>query len=78
MDDILIAPAAFAAGFQVEEPLALGRPAAFGHAGWGGSLGFADPEAGVGFGYVTNLMLGSDDAPDPRPKAPSDAVYESL
>jgi hypothetical protein len=30
-------------------------PASFGHAGSGGSLGFADPDAGVGFGYVTNL-----------------------
>jgi CubicO group peptidase (beta-lactamase class C family) len=27
----------------------------FGHPGSGGSVGFADPDAGVGFGYVTNL-----------------------
>jgi CubicO group peptidase (beta-lactamase class C family) len=31
-------------------------PAAFGHPGAGGSLGFADPEAGVAFGYVMNQM----------------------
>lgn len=26
----------------------------FGHPGRGGSLGFADPESGIAFGYVTN------------------------
>jgi CubicO group peptidase (beta-lactamase class C family) len=31
-------------------------PSAFGHSGAGGSLGFADPEAGIGFGYVMNAM----------------------
>ncbi len=77
-DDSLSAPAAFAAGYQIEDLLGIGRAAAFGHAGWGGALGFADPEAGIGFGYVTNLMLGSGNAPDPRLKALTDAVYESV
>lgn len=31
-------------------------PNAFGHAGAGGSLGMADPDARVGFGYVMNQM----------------------
>lgn len=31
-------------------------PASFGHPGSGGSLGAADPEARVGFGYVTNFL----------------------
>jgi CubicO group peptidase (beta-lactamase class C family) len=30
-------------------------PGSFGHPGSGGSVGLADPDAGVGFGYVTNL-----------------------
>ncbi|MES0092811.1 hypothetical protein [Mesorhizobium sp. M0030] len=43
----------------------------------GGALGFADPGAGVGFGYVTNRMLGFDDV-DPRRKVLIDAVYDAL
>ncbi|GAA2829123.1 serine hydrolase domain-containing protein [Crossiella cryophila] len=39
-------------------------PAAFGHPGSGGSIGFGDPEAEVGFGYVTNLWNFRPD--DPR------------
>ena len=31
-------------------------PNAFGHPGAGGSIGMADPDAGVGFGYVMNKM----------------------
>jgi len=37
------------------ESLRLGSTA-FGHAGAGGSLGFADPETGLAFGYVMNQM----------------------
>jgi len=29
---------------------------AFGHPGAGGSIGMADPETGVGFGFVMNKM----------------------
>ena len=36
-------------------PMPLVGPGSFGHPGSGGSIGFADPDAGVGFGYVTNL-----------------------
>ena len=31
-------------------------PGSFGHAGFGGSLGFADPESGVAFGYVMSKL----------------------
>ncbi len=33
----------------------LAGPRSFGHPGSGGSVAFGDPDAGVGFGYVTNL-----------------------
>jgi CubicO group peptidase (beta-lactamase class C family) len=28
----------------------------FGHNGWGGSLGFADPVLGIGVAYITNKI----------------------
>src|SRR5262249_24125673 len=41
--------------WRATPPMALLGPASFGHAGSGGSLGAADPEARFGFGYVTPL-----------------------
>jgi hypothetical protein len=32
------------------------RATSFGHPGAGGSVGFADPEMGMSFGYVPNMM----------------------
>jgi CubicO group peptidase (beta-lactamase class C family) len=40
-------------------------PKSFGHPGAGGSVGFADPEREVGFGFVTN-SLGPYVLMDPR------------
>ncbi|WP_354639132.1 serine hydrolase domain-containing protein [Kitasatospora camelliae] len=56
-DRVLIVNTAFGQGFFRHggtSPMA--SPASFGHPGRGGSLGFADPELGIGFGYVTNGM----------------------
>jgi CubicO group peptidase (beta-lactamase class C family) len=47
----------FGLGFFVPSTLIrLGGPRSFGHFGMGGSAGWADPEAGLAFGYVMNRM----------------------
>jgi CubicO group peptidase (beta-lactamase class C family) len=51
--------------------------AAFGHAGMGGSLGFADPAAGVTFGYVMNKQ-GRGVLLNERGQSLVDAVYRAL
>jgi CubicO group peptidase (beta-lactamase class C family) len=51
-------------------------PRAYGAPGAGGSLGFADPETGIGYGYVTNRM-GTRISGDPRDEALRDAVRAS-
>ena len=50
----------------------------FGHSGSGGSLGFADPEAKVGFGYVMNRMIQPNTLEDPRWRPLTDAIYAAL
>lgn len=51
--------------------------AAFGHGGAGGSLGFADPEAGLSFGYTMNRM-GLGVLLNERGQSLVDAVYRCL
>ncbi|MFB8774235.1 serine hydrolase domain-containing protein [Streptomyces broussonetiae] len=53
------------------------NPRAFGHDGFGGSCGLADPEAGLSLGYTMNLM-GPHIADDPRKMALVEAVYSAL
>lgn len=53
------------------------NPRAFGHDGFGGSCGLADPEAQVSMGYVMNRM-GPHIADDPRKMALVDALYSAL
>jgi CubicO group peptidase (beta-lactamase class C family) len=77
-DLVLGRPSRFGLGFQLTQPeRPLGpNPGSFGHFGTGGSVGFADPEAGVTFAYVMNR--GGPQWQDPRNRALIDAVYESL
>jgi CubicO group peptidase (beta-lactamase class C family) len=49
----------------------------FGAPGSGGSLGFADPDAGIGYAYVTSQM-GTALTGDPRDVALRDALYAAL
>jgi CubicO group peptidase (beta-lactamase class C family) len=77
-DRILGRPSRFGLGFQLPQPeRPLGpNPRSFGHFGAGGSLGFADPDAEVAFGYVTNQL--DSRWQNPRNRALIDAVFESL
>jgi CubicO group peptidase (beta-lactamase class C family) len=52
-------------------------PNAFGHPGDGGSIGFADPDAQVGFGYLVN-QLHAGMPPDPRAVRLIEALYGAL
>ena len=77
-DEVLGMPLDFGLGFAGPTTLALAAgPRAFGHSGAGGSLAFADPDAGVGFGYVMNQMR-LDATGDPRAESLAAAVYSAL
>ncbi|GGZ49225.1 serine hydrolase domain-containing protein [Streptomyces subrutilus] len=68
-DRVLVVNTRFGPGYMLHGPASpLLSPASFGHPGRGGSLAFADPEAGIGFGYVTNALAPSVTA-DPRAQA---------
>ncbi|MET9886590.1 serine hydrolase domain-containing protein [Streptomyces sp. NPDC006430] len=77
-DRVLVVNTRFGPGYMLHSPASpLLSPASFGHPGRGGSLAFADPEAGIGFGYVTNALAQSVTA-DPRAQALVRAVHASL
>lgn len=54
------------------------NPRAFGHAGGGGSLGMADPDARIGFGFTMNNMHASIVSAGATPTVLMDAFYEAL
>lgn len=65
-DESLVLSTRFGLGFMLHnDELHFGRDGCFGHYGAGGSLGCADPEAEMAFGYVMNQM-GGGIASDPR------------
>ncbi len=78
-DEVLGLPTRFGLGFMMSQPGAeIGpSPRAFGHPGAGGSIGFADPDTKVGFGYVMNQMQGGL-LIDTRVTRLIRALYESL
>ena len=82
-DAVLTLPTRFATGFMLGMPGGIfdcgpGRRS-FGHPGRGGSIGFADPDARLGFGYVANqYVTGTAKHPDRRVLRLVDAVYEGL
>ena len=77
-DECLGAEVQFSLGFM--KPSAVwpfGPPRSFGSPGAGGALGFADPDAGIGYAYVTSRM-GTALTGDPRDIALREALYSAL
>ncbi|MEN2977213.1 serine hydrolase [Tistrella bauzanensis] len=86
MDATLLQPTCFGPGFMLRmdnrgrpgnpDSLIVGR-AAFGHVGAGGSVGFADPDRGLAFGYAMTRM-GPGLLLNPRGQSLVDAAYRCL
>ena len=77
-DECLKGEVQFSLGFMKPSRVwSFGGARSFGSPGSGGSLGFADPEVGVGYGYVTSQM-GTSLTGDPRDVALRDALYAAL
>ena len=78
-DAVLGFPMRFGLGFMLRhELMPLGPNATtFGHAGAGGSIAYADPEARIGFAYVMNQMQGGTTG-DPRGFRLIGALYRAL
>jgi CubicO group peptidase (beta-lactamase class C family) len=69
LDECMKGEIQFSLGFCKPGPTSqFGHPESFGHPGAGGSFGFADPQAGIGYAYVTNRM-GTTLPFDPRDAA---------
>jgi len=76
-DGALKVEIAFSLGFTKPSPKnPFGSPSSFGAPGMGGSFGFADPQAEIGYGYVLNGMGTSLE--DPREHALRNAMYRSI
>jgi len=77
-DECMKGEAKFSLGFMKPcEAWPFDHPGAFGHPGAGGSLGFADPESAIGYGYITNRM-GVSLSGDPRDLALREALYSAV
>ena len=77
-DRVTRRPSRYGLGFQLASPARpIGAsPRAFGHFGYGGSLGFADPDAGLAFGYLMNRP--GERWNNPRTERLVDALYRCL
>ncbi|MFE1197634.1 serine hydrolase domain-containing protein [Streptomyces olivaceoviridis] len=77
-DRVLVVGTRFGLGHMLHGAASpLLTPGSFGHPGRGGALGFADPDTGIAFGYVTNGFRQSVTA-DPRAQALVRAVRTAL
>ena len=77
-DECLKGEVQFSLGFMKPcDNLRFGGARSFGSPGTGGALGFADPDAGIGYAYVTSRM-GTVFTGDPRDVALRSALYSAL
>ncbi|WP_406444699.1 beta-lactamase family protein [Streptomyces sp. NBC_01613] len=77
-DRVLVVGTRFGLGYMLHGAASpLLSPTSFGHPGRGGALGFADPDSGIAFGYVTNGFRKSVTA-DPRAQALVRAVRSAV
>lgn len=81
-DKVLGLPLRFSCGFMLSQQARADcrygyGPRGFGHPGAGGCVGFADPDAQLGFGYVTHRM-GQSLLIDTRAVSLVDATYKLL
>ena len=77
-DECMKGEAQFSLGFmKPSKTIPFGNPTSFGSPGAGGAMGFADPTAGIGYGYVTSQM-GTTLTGDPRDVAIRDALYAAI
>jgi CubicO group peptidase (beta-lactamase class C family) len=78
-DCVIGQPLSFGLGFALEPTFGpVPGPRTFGHSGAGGSVAFADPDAGITFAYVMNQMQLSMTEQDPRAQRLIDATYASI
>lgn len=76
-DECLMGEVEFSLGFMKTCPnWPFGYPGSFGAPGAGGSLGFADPHAQIGYGYIPN-RIGATLTADPRDVAIRNALYSA-
>src|SRR3984885_12380489 len=78
-DKVLHVNTVFSLGLSKPAPLCVfgSSDKAFGTPGLGGSFGFADPDTGIGFGYVMNRM-GFHLCSDPRELAMRQALFRDV
>ncbi|MFF5519625.1 serine hydrolase domain-containing protein [Streptomyces coeruleorubidus] len=77
-DRVLVVGTRFGLGYMLHGSASpFLTPGSFGHPGRGGALGFADPDTGIAFGYVTNGFRKTVTA-DPRAQALVRAVRGAL
>jgi CubicO group peptidase (beta-lactamase class C family) len=79
-DAVLGLEDAFSLGFMLPSPMRPFSPStgAFGHPGAGGTLGFADPERALGFGFTANQTYAVGNGGDPRWGPIVGALYRCL